>query len=64
MCKFCVEGKFLFYEFRWFNVIVDDDICECLWEFKRVENGEVVFWSVREKKNWDVVGVEYIFVSD
>ncbi|OXC70624.1 hypothetical protein AYX13_00601 [Cryptococcus neoformans] len=62
--KLRAEGKLPPHEPRWFNATVDDDTCERLWEPKRAENGEVAFWSVREKKNWDAAGVEHIFASD
>lgn len=62
--KLRAEGKLPPHEPRWFNATVDDDTRERLWEPKRAENGEVAFWSVREKKNWDAAGIEHIFASD
>jgi hypothetical protein len=40
----------------------DADTGERLWEPKRAENGEVMFWAEREKADWS--GVEHIFVEE
>ncbi|WVO21082.1 uncharacterized protein IAS62_002386 [Cryptococcus decagattii] len=62
--KLRAEGKLPPHEPKWFSAIVDDDTRERLWEPKRAENGEVAFWSIREKKDWDAAGVEPIFAND
>ncbi|KAE8539551.1 hypothetical protein D1P53_004653 [Cryptococcus gattii VGV] len=62
--KLRAEGKLPPHEPKWFSATVDDDTRERLWEPKRAENGEVAFWSIREKKDWDAAGVEHIFAND
>ena len=60
------EGRLPPHAPRWFNSTTDRDTSERLWEPKRADNGEVLFWAEREragqKGQWE--GVDHIFVED
>ncbi|WVQ84916.1 hypothetical protein IAT38_007079 [Cryptococcus sp. DSM 104549] len=58
------EGKLPPHEPRWFRDTIDEDSGERLWEPKRSDSGEVQFWSEREKRHWEEIGVEHIFAED
>ncbi|OCF40792.1 oxysterol-binding protein [Kwoniella heveanensis CBS 569] len=62
--KLRAEGKLPPHEPRWFDPQIDEDTGERLWQPKRTEDGEVKFWRLREKADWDAVGVEHIFAED
>ncbi|WVR00350.1 hypothetical protein IAU59_007493 [Kwoniella sp. CBS 9459] len=62
--KLRAEGKLPPHEPRWFDPQIDDDTGERLWQPKRSEGGEVKFWSLREKADWEAVGVDHIFAED
>jgi len=59
------EGRLPPHEPRWFTSSTDPDTSERLWEPKRAEDGEVLFWAEREKAGqkakWE--GVDHIFVK-
>ena len=59
--KLRAEGKLPPHEPRWFNSGTDEDSGERMWRPKRADDGEVLFWAEREKKDWS--GVEPIFVE-
>lgn len=56
------EGKLPPHESRWFKPTTDGDSGERMWEPRRAQDGEVLFWSEREKKDWSDVG--HIFAED
>ena len=60
------QGQLPPHEPRWFTPATDEDSRERLWEPKRAEDGEVLFWAEREKAGhnggWE--GVDHIFVED
>ena len=64
--KLRAEGKLPSHEPRWFSAGRDDDCGEGTWYPRRAEDGEVLFWSEREKAGekgeWD--GVDHIFAED
>jgi len=64
--KLRAEGRLPPHEPRWFMPTTDPDTREQLWEPKRAENGEVLFWAEREKAGelgeWPAV--DHIFVED
>ena len=59
------EGRLPPHEPRWFAATTDVDSKERLWEPKRAQTGEVLFWSEREKagRNGQWEGVDHIFVE-
>ncbi|CAD6572572.1 MAG: hypothetical protein TREMPRED_000577 [Tremellales sp. Tagirdzhanova-0007] len=59
------EGRLPPHEARWFSETTDPDSHERLWEPRRAENGEVLFWVEREKAGREGVwqGVDHIFVE-
>lgn len=60
------EGRLPPHEPRWFTSSTEPDSGERVWEPKRTESGEVLFWAEREKAaqsgHWE--GVEPIFAQD
>ena len=64
--KLRAEGKLPPHEPRWFSPTTDQDTQEKLWQPRRDERGEVLFWSSREEAGkrgqWD--GVDTIFATD
>jgi hypothetical protein len=64
--KIRAEGKLPPHEPRWFSPTTDEDTQEKLWQPRRDEKGEVLFWSCREEAGktgqWD--GVDTIFATD
>jgi hypothetical protein len=63
------EGRLPQHEPRWFTAVTDQDTGERLWEPKRAEDGEVLFWHEREEQGERPQGqkwpeVDHIFVDD
>ncbi|CAK9786023.1 hypothetical protein CC85DRAFT_308156 [Cutaneotrichosporon oleaginosum] len=63
------EGRLPQHEPRWFKAVTDQDTGERLWEPKRAEDGEVLFWHEREEQGSKPPGqkwpeVDHIFVDD
>lgn len=63
------EGRMPQHEARWFTAVTDQDTGERLWEPKRADDGEVLFWHEREEQGAQPQGqkwpeVEHIFVDD
>ncbi len=59
------EGRLPPHEARWFSSSMDPDSGERLWEPKRTDTGEVLFWAEREKAGqegqWE--GIDHIFAE-
>nr|ODN99988.1 oxysterol-binding protein [Cryptococcus depauperatus CBS 7855] len=62
--KLRAEGKLPPHEPQWFYSSTDPDTNERVWQPKRVEDGEVAFWRIRESRDWDAVGIQHIFAND
>lgn len=64
--KLRAEGKLPPHEPRWFSPTTDQDTQERLWNPRRADDGEVLFWHERElageKGEWE--GVPSIFATD